>query len=158
MLLGKKIVIAPHPKAKRDGTPTAKCYPYWRELIDLLESNGHSVIQVSRYPDEALTLNIRYNLTLEELTTILNLSDLWISVDTFLPHFAKTYNIRRPGAVLWGISDPKVFGYPEHNHILKDPSRLRPNQFEWWEDVPNDPDVWYNAEEVFAILKEKLLI
>jgi hypothetical protein len=68
---------------------------------------------------------------------LIELTKTWtafISVENFFPHFVH-YNFKgeKKGIVLFGKSDPEIFGYPENINLLKDKSYLRWDQFGPWE-------------------------
>lgn len=154
----KRIIISPYPRRKRDGGITAKFYPYWDGLINILMSKGYSIIQIGTSGEEPLVLNTRFDLTLLEIKNLILLGDTWISTDSFLPHLVESYHLPRRGTVLWGKSDPKVYGYPSNLNILKSESNLKANQFHWWEEEPIDDSVWYTAEEVYNIMVKAKII
>lgn len=154
----KKIVISPFCRPRRDGDKHAKQYPYWPELLQRIMDAGHSVIQIGMSHEPILIPNKRFDLALKDIVKLLNIADTWISVDTFLPHLVKAYNVTKPGAVLWGTSDPEVFGYPENVNIQRDSTLLRPNQFEWWESIDFDEKHWLGPNEVFDILSKTIFL
>lgn len=113
----------------RNGKPNPKTYPWWPEVIRLLEGNW--IVQLGIQGEEPLVKDCRFNLPLKELSHLVAQCDTWISVDSFLPHLA--HLVGKPGIVIFSASDPKIFGYPENVNLLKDRKYLRANQFEWWE-------------------------
>jgi hypothetical protein len=66
----------------------------------------------------------------------------WIGVDSFFQHFC--WDLGKPGIVIWGQSDPNIFGHPENINLLKDRKYLREKQFWLWEQAE------YN-EEAFVL-------
>jgi hypothetical protein len=40
--------------------------------------------------------------------------------------------------VIWGISDPDIFGYDYNTNILKDRKYLRPDPFGTWKEIKED--------------------
>jgi len=111
----------------------AKSYPHWSALVALLKR--HEIRKVEGIMKE------------REIIDLINWCDVWISIDSFVPHLAKFHKLKN-GIVLWGKSDPLIFGYPENMNLLKDRKFLRPNQFGFWKDEPIDPDVFVSPEEV----------
>jgi len=122
-----KILICPGNKQ------TAKSYPHWDRLTTLLA--GHNIKGVVGILKE------------QEIIDLINWCDVWASIDSFLPHLVK-YRKLKPGIVLWGKSDPLIFGYPENKNLLKDRKYLKGQQFKWWIDEPIDPTVFVEPEEI----------
>jgi hypothetical protein len=61
-------------------------------------------------------------------------------------------HLGKPGIVLWSVSDPEIFGYPENLNLLKDRKYLRKDQFAVWEAVTLDPETFVGPEEVYRAL------
>lgn len=138
------IIISPYSKMLRNGKMNPKNYPYWKELIKLLKSEN--IVQVGVTGEEKLVNDFRKNLSLDELVSLIKKCNYWISVDNFFPHLSR--HVGKPGVVIWGVSDPKIFGYPENLNILKNRSLLRPNQFDLWESFDFDPNVFVKPSEI----------
>ena len=117
-----------------NGNPNAKNFNAWKELIDLLVKDGHELFQVGLTGEEALVPNVHFDKSFEDIALLLKECDLFISVDNFFPHFANTQN--RRGIVIWGQSDPLLFGYPTNINLLKSRKYLRLDQFNTWIAVP----------------------
>jgi ADP-heptose:LPS heptosyltransferase len=148
-----RIIIAPYPKPLRNGKKSAKCYPYWKELLDLLKEN--EIIQIGVSGEEPLVPDFRKNMSLFEIEDLIKSSDFWISVDSFLQHVAQTIDKR--GVVLWGTSHPEIFGYSTNCNILKDEKYLRKDPFYWWEDEEHNPDAFVKADEVYSIIQKEFM-
>lgn len=103
----------------------------------------HKIIQVGVEGEEKLVEDFRKGLSPKELLELLNEVDVFIAVDNFLPHMAHHYGIR--GIVIWGKSDPMIFGYPENLNLLEHRSLLRKDQFNSWESCKYDPDVFVSS-------------
>jgi hypothetical protein len=58
----------------------------------------------------------------------------------------------KPGIVLWGISDPLIFGHPENTNLLKGREYLASNQFLWWEAHEFDADRFVKPDVVLQHL------
>lgn len=114
----------------------AKSYPYWEELLVLLKD--HKVKEIKGILPE------------KEIIDLVNWSDVWITIDSFLQHLC-TYHKLKKGIVVWGKSDPLIFGYKHNINLLKNRKYLRPDQYVFWTNVPIDIDVFVSPE---AILKE----
>lgn len=116
----------------------AKSYPYWDELILLLKN--HEIKEIKGI------------LTTPQLLDIVKWSDVVITIDSFLPHFIKYHKIDKKVVVLWGISDPELFGYKDNINLLKDKKYLRPNQYAKWDDVPNIKESWVSPDKILQSL------
>ena len=121
----------------RGNIQNAKSYPFWDKLLLLLE--GHEVKEIKGFLSE------------QEIKDLINWSDIWCSIDSFLQHFV-AYNKLKGGIVIWGLSDPDVFGYKNNINLLKDKKHLRKDQFLWWRDIPNYPEAFVSPEEVYKAI------
>lgn len=146
------IIISPFSKKLRNGKNNPKNYPYFKKLLACLAVLGKHVVQVGGEGEEQLTEDFRNNLSLEELASLIKECDTWISVDSFFQHFA--WDLGKPGIVLWGQSDPNIFGHPENINLLKDRKYLREKQFWMWEQAEYRDDCWVEPEEVLKHLNK----
>jgi ADP-heptose:LPS heptosyltransferase len=132
----RTIVISPYSRPLRNGKPNAKNWPrkYWDELVGYLRHRNDCVIQigVSKETPVLHVNKISYNLPFPDLEKLIKESWVWISVDNFLPHFCHLKKLK-PGIVIFGPSDPEIFGYPENINLLKGRQYLREKQFDIWE-------------------------
>jgi ADP-heptose:LPS heptosyltransferase len=152
----KTVVFSPYSSKLRCGKPNAKNYPYWKGLLSLLKSKGFYTIQLGVTGEEKIdgADEFKQNLSFDEIEKLVTRDETLIfSVDSFLPHLCR--NIGRACIVLWGKSDPKIFGYEENVNLLKDRKYLRNRHDQWvyWEDVPFDADAFMSPEEVMKNLK-----
>lgn len=143
------IIIAPFSQKLRNGKNNPKNYPYFKELLALIEE---PIVQVGVDGEEQLVDDFRKNLSLDELEVLLKGCRTWISVDSFFQHFA--WDLGKPGIVLWGQSDPNIFGHQENINLLKDRSYLRTHQFWMWEQCEYRDDCWVDPEEVIKHLNK----
>ena len=128
----KTIIISPFSRPLRNGGVNPKNNPYWPELIELLRKEGYRTIQVGTGNEMHLPADeVKFDPSLSELEALLKSTDLWISVDNFFGHFAAYH--KKPGIVLWGQSDPLIFGYPTNHNLLKSRMYLRQDQHGIWE-------------------------
>lgn len=141
------IIIAPYAKALRNGNNNPKNYPYWKELIPLIRHE--TIIQVGVSGEEQLVEEFHKDLNLKQLAELIHECRTWISVDSFFQHYA--WDLGKPGIVLWGQSDPNIFGHPENINLLKDRKYLREKQFWLWEQTPYIQEAFVSPQE---ILKE----
>lgn len=147
-----KIVLFPWAKKLRNGGRNPKNYPYWPQLVKLLEAQGHELIQAGVEGEEQIVRDFRKNLTLPQLEQLVRSADTWIGVDSFGQHLGWDLGVR--GIALWGQSDPNIFGHPENINLLKSRSYLREQQFWWWEQAEYREDVFVDPEVVVQVLNE----
>ena len=124
------IIIAPYAQKLRNGKQNPKNYPYWKELIALI---NEPIVQVGIEGEDQLVSDFRKNLPISELRTLLKECRTWIGVDSFFQHLA--WDEGKQGVALWSVSDPLIFGHTENINLLKDRCNLVDNQFLWWEFV-----------------------
>jgi ADP-heptose:LPS heptosyltransferase len=141
------IIIAPYAQKLRNGKNNPKNYPWWPELISLI--NG-PIVQIGIEGETQLVEDFRKNLPLDELKSLVLECRTWISVDSFFQHFA--WDLNKPGIVLWGQSDPLIFGHPENTNLLKDRNYLREKQFWWWEQCDYNAEAFVKPEEITKYL------
>jgi ADP-heptose:LPS heptosyltransferase len=143
----KYIVISPWSKQLRNGKYNAKNYPYWKEVIDALKVE-YSIVQIGVDGEEQLVDDFRKNMSLKEIKELVldDRCETWIAVDNFLQHLL--FPTGKKGIVLWGQSDPNIFGYKTNRNLLKSRSYLRKYQFQVWDEVPHDKEVFVPAEYV----------
>lgn len=137
------IIIHPYAKSLRNGKENPKNYPYWKELIALIDE---PIIQIGVEGEEQLVLDFRKNLPIPELQKLIQECRIWIGVDSFFQHLA--WSERKSGIVLWSVSDPLIFGHPENNNLLKNRDNLSKNQFLWWEATEHNPKNFVKPEIV----------
>lgn len=143
------IVISPFSKRCMNGRDNPKNYPYWKELIKLIDE---PIIQVGIKGEEPLVYDFRENLSVLQLRQLIRECRTWISCDSFFQHLG--WDEGKKGIVLWGQSDPLIFGHPENVNLLQSREFLRPNQFLWWEDVPYIEHAFVKPEIVLQHLLE----
>lgn len=141
------ILISPYSKALRNGKNNPKNYPFWKELVSLI---SEKIIQVGIEGEEQLVPDFRKNLSLSELRQLIRDCRIWISCDSFIQHLG--WDEGKKGIVLWGCSDPLIFGHPENINLLKDRKYLAPNQFFWWEQTEFDAERFLPAAEVIKYI------
>ena len=149
-----KIIISPYSQKMRNGNKNPKDFSCWDRVIQILKADGHNVTQIgvtgeARFEgvDEFLV-----DTPMLELKGILMCCDVWISVDNFLPHMAALYG--KPGIVIFGKSDPEIFGYPLHKNLLKDHKYLREFPYDIWEKIEFSEDCFVEPEVVCDAVKE----
>lgn len=144
------IIIHPYAKPLQNGKQNPKNYPYWQELIQLLDDH---IIQIGIDGEEQLTDDFRKNLSIADLKRLLAECHTWIAVDSFFQHLA--WSVGKSGIVLWSVSNPQIFGHAENTNLLKDKVYLAQNQFLWWDYVEHNPDAFVAPEIVVQHLQDK---
>jgi len=137
-----KIAIARCHRDLRNGSPNPREYPYWDELIKLMQEDNHIVYEQG--------IAINHDVLLDDLKD----KDLIITIDSFIQHFCWYHGLK--AIVLWGPSDPLIFGHKENVNIIKSRSYLRARQFDVWEGEPCNKDAFYTAEELYNNMKENI--
>ena len=145
-----KIVLFPYAKTMRENKPHPKNYPWWPELIQKLHTSGHTLIQVGVESEPQLVKDFRPGLDFEELSTLVKECDTWIGVDSFGQHFCWDLGVK--GIVLFGQSDPNIFGHPENINLLKSREYLRDQQFWMWEQAEFKEDAFVEPDVVIDAL------
>jgi len=143
------IIISPYSKALISGKQNPKNYPYWKELIAMIDE---PIVQVGVEGEEQLVPDFRKNLTIKELRKLIQECRIWISCDSFFQHLG--WDEGKKGVVLWGVSDPLIYGHPENINLLKDRKYLAQNQFLWWESTPHQNERFVEPQTVLEYLKE----
>ena len=149
-----KILISPYSKPMRNGKENPKNYPHWKELVRLLQERGHEITQAKFGVEStiwAVSQTVNYS-TLKVVDMLIDTHNTFISVDNFLPHLA--HFRKKYGVVLWGKSDPEIFGYSENINLLKDRKNLRVRQFETWEADTFDPTVFVDPQIVVEAVEK----
>ena len=143
------IIISPYSKALLNGKQNPKNYPYWKELIAMI---NEPIIQVGIEGEEQLVPDFRKNLPITELRKLIQECRTWISCDSFFQHLG--WDEGKKGIVLWGVSDPLIYGHPENINLLADRKHLAENQFLWWEFVEHQNERFVKPKIVLEHLKE----
>jgi ADP-heptose:LPS heptosyltransferase len=143
------IIISPYSKKLLSGKQNPKNYPYWAELISQIDE---PIVQVGVEGEEQLVPDFRKNLSLTELRKLIQECRTWISCDSFLQHLG--WDEGKLGIVLWGPSDPLIFGHPENINLLADRAHLVPNQFLWWEATEHKNERFVKPKEVLKHLNK----
>lgn len=143
----KKILIAPFSKPLNIKQQNPKNYPYWQKLIELLKQK-YILTQIVYGNEPKLDTHFLINNPkFIELEHIMQDYDTWLSVDTYLQHIANF--IDKQGIVIWGQSDPLIFGYKNNLNLLKDRKYLRENQYGLWRDCEYNEEVFMQPESIY---------
>lgn len=146
-----RILISPFTKPRRDGQPHAKDYPHWDNLISML-SVEHELLQIGVSNERVLISNSIFDAPLSAVQRLVNEHDLFISVDNFLPHLVNCQCPGKIGVVLFGPSDPDIFGYPQNLNLSGGHRYLRKNQFDIWERCDPDPNAFVKPIDVMVAI------
>lgn len=152
----KTIIVSPYAKLLRNGQENPKNYPFWDELISFLVTKNYDVLQVGLNHEKPIKNTQFLQTTLPELIKYIQSCYIWVSVDNAIPHIASFY--KKQGIVLWGKSDPVIFGDTQNINLIKSRVNLRHNQFDVWENETYDPNVFMSANTVINILENMKVI
>ncbi len=133
------------------GKPSPKDYPWPKELAELLEKD-HEVIQLGGNEDTQVAKDVRRNLPHAQVCELIMWSDTGVCVDSYLQH--AFWEVGKPAVVLFGISDPLVFGHPENVNLLVDRKYLRPQQFDLYYVNQYCNDAFVSPQEVVKALND----
>ena len=142
------IIIAPYAKRMPNGQENPKNYPYWPELIKMIEE---PIIQIGVEGETQLVPDIRKNLSMDQLGELVKECRTWIGVDSFFQHLC--WDQGKPGVVIFSQSDPNIFGHKENINVLKDRKYLRQQQFWLWSQCRYDIEAYVRPEEVFSKIR-----
>lgn len=146
------ILISPWSRPTTDGKTSPKNYPHWNALVEGLLRANHEVTQVSCSGEADVAGAKRLNdLPLAQVAELMKTCDTWISVDNFWHHMAWTLKV--PGIVIFGLSDPEIFGHPENINILKDRRFLRVRQFGLWSQQEPNPEAFVGPGAVLEAVR-----
>lgn len=148
------ILISPWSRQLPDGKSSPKNYPWFPEVVKQLVRD-HELVQIG--VEGELDIGCTYrknNLPLRNIEQLIQQCDTWVSVDNFFHHLAWT--VGKSGVVIFGKSDPAIFGHPENINLLLDRKYLRKNQFNWWVQESWDPTVFVSPEVVIAAVKDQV--
>lgn len=143
------ILIAPFAKQLHNGKMNPKNFPYWEELISMIDE---PIVQVGVEGEAQLVPDFRKNLPISELRELIKQCRTWIGVDSFFQHLC--WDEGKSGIVLWGVSDPLIFGHPENTNLLKDRKYLVENQFLWWQDTEHRNERFVEPKQVIEYLRK----
>lgn len=140
------ILLSPHSKAMRNGKLNPKNYPYWQQVVEAI--GDHNFVQIGVQGEQQYVSSFYINLSFKQIMDLVIECQTWVSVDNFLPHLA--HHTGKPGIVVWGPSDPLIYGYPENINLLKSRDGLRQKQFDIWEAIEHNPNIFPDPEVVIA--------
>jgi hypothetical protein len=153
-----KILIHPWSRPLLNGGINPKNYSYWPELIKMLQKDSHKITQIGVEGEEKLVEDFRKDLPIKMLQELMFEQDFFISVDSFWPHFVTAYKIKKPGIVLWTVSNPEIFGYPQFLNLCQSKRYLREYQFDWIEKEPYHPNKSIKPEIVKSFIDKYFVV
>jgi len=143
----KTVIISPYSQKLRNEKRNPKNFPHWKSVLQSLLEKNIKVIQIGTAGEEPLgATEFLTNLPLHKLEELVHTANTWASVDNFLPHLCNT--IGKSGVVVFGASDPAIFGYPQNINLLKDRSHLRQFQYDIWEAIEYNENVFVSPHDV----------
>lgn len=147
-----KIVLAPYAARLHNNSRNPKNFPHWAEVVHALNNLGYEVIQIGVAGEERVAGVSQFiiNWPLRKLRQVLEDADCFMSVDSFLPHFVWAEKLNKRGVVVWGQSDPLIWGHPTNVNLLLSRDHLRPLQFQDWPSATYNADVFVTPEEVVS--------
>jgi ADP-heptose:LPS heptosyltransferase len=134
-----KILLHLRSKELRNGRENPKNYPFREELYELLK--GHEIIEIQK------------PIPLEDSIRYIKEADAIICIDSYLQHLC--WYVGKQAIVLWGQSDPEIFGHKENLNLLKNKKYLREKQFWLWEQTLYNEDVFVSPKEIINCLSPK---
>lgn len=120
-------------------------------MVDGLVSGGHEVVQVSCSGEPDISVQRMNDLPLDKIAELMKASSTFICVDNFFHHMAWT--LGQSGVVIFGPSDPDIFGHSENINLLKDRSFLRIRQFGLWSQEKPNPDSFIGPTAVLEAVR-----
>lgn len=129
------ILLSPYSRGLRNGKRNPKNYPWFDEVVKILSLQGEEVVQVGAKGEEKIpgVKECVFGASLDELGQLVEECLTWVSVDNFFHHFC--YGLGKQGVVIFGPSDPNIYGHAKNINLLKDRKYLRPDQFGLWESL-----------------------
>lgn len=144
MALNMNILIAPWARSFQ-GKPNPKNYPHWASVVQKLVQLKHFCLQISMADEEKICPNILYNQPLSVIEMLIKSCDVWVSIDSFLPHLA--YHLGKRGITIWGPSEHSIFSYSSNVNILPRKKTTVP-PFIRWDMVTYDSSLFAPPEQV----------
>jgi hypothetical protein len=152
-MVGKQKIFYIHPF-----TLPVKTYPFWNILIDNLKEAGYKVVQF-KFKNEPSYNNVDEVITPSFPTIVELLKDpdsYLISNDSFIPHLLNVYLPTKKNFVLFGCTNPDIYGYSQNINILKSKSFLVENQFTVLKDLQPNKNMWIEPIFILEIIEKNL--
>jgi ADP-heptose:LPS heptosyltransferase len=141
------IIIQPFSRKLRNGkeNPKNPGIKWWKEVISVIPYN-HKIVQIGQGDEEKLVEDYHFDLSLKHLKELTLSCDTWIGIDSFYQHLA--WSIGKKGIVIFGQSDPNIFGHKENINLLNSRAYLRQWQFQTWEEIDHKKESFVTPKEV----------
>lgn len=158
-MANKIISLSCFAKPLRNGKWNAKNpnIEWWDMLVRLLNEKGYTVWQCGQGEHEKKLDNVAQHIWDKDLWELgdkyISACATWVAVDNFFPHWA-LLQFKKPGVVIWGQSDPEIFGHPENVNLLKSREYLREKQFDIWESAEHNQDAFVYPEAVVVEIEK----
>ena len=146
-----KILFSPFARSLPNMDFNPKDYVWPEEVVKFLGEQGHEVVQVGIEGERQVANEFKKGLSFTQLGDLILACDTAITVDSYLQHHFDYLGKR--AIVIFGVSDPLIFGHPRHINLLKDRKYLRPNQFETYNGHPWVKEAFVEPEEVVCALE-----
>ena len=150
-----RVAVAPFAARLPSGIPNAKNWPWFKELFTMMPDD--EFIQLGTNGEDRIEGAAQFiqGFPLEKLEQVIRDCDTWLSVDSWLPHFCATMRLQS-GVVIWGQSNPKIWGYKHNINLLKSKEFLREFQYAPWWDIPYNENAFISPEVVVDALHGQL--
>jgi hypothetical protein len=129
------------------GKQNPKNYPWWPQVLAEITV---PVVQVAVRGEQSLVPDTRWDLNLTELAHLVDECDTWLAVDSFFQHFC--WDLNKQGIVVWGPSNPHIFGHEQNINLTLGTQAWRANQFLTWEQDPWDAQKHVPPKQVLTAL------
>lgn len=143
------IIISPWAKEliSKKPNPKSPSLMWWKILVSKITE---PIVQIGVTGEKQLVSDFRPNLSMNQLISLLDECRTFITIDSFFQHLAWDQN--KPGIVIWGQSNPKIYGHDIHTNLLKGKEYLMPDQFLMWDLVKYRDDCFVEPQEVISKL------
>lgn len=121
-----------------------KNYPYRNNLIELISVSG-----TNGFPLDDI-VEIKTAIPLTESMELINKADKIICIDSYLQHLC--WYMGKKAVVIFGQSNPDIFGHKENINLLRDVRYLRKHQFDKWELCPYIEKAFVLPEQVIKAI------
>lgn len=149
-------LIAPFAVRLPDGRPNPKSPPisWWDPIVKSMLSSGVEIFHVCSAKDPGVINGVKRveDPTMDELEALVKGARFFVSVDTFLQHFASLHGLR--GVVVWSQSDPAIFGYSDNINVYRSKEYFRQYQFQTWSQTTYMEEAFpLTADVILAVQK-----
>ena len=147
------ILLFPWASKTTEDKVSPKNYPYWAEVVSAFPGLVHQISCAGEH-DVPGCYKRSNNLRFKEIEELLKECDTYLTVDSFAAHLG--WSVKKRGIVIFGISDPVIFGHAENINLLKSRKYLRERQFGLWSEEKPNTDAFINPEIVINAVNDIL--